>query len=76
MSDEAMEAIKNAKSSEEIKNAVKKYKLQRKPPLQAFIAKENFLLLCLKKTEKTQQRNSQRLFSTMYGRTGLTLQMS
>ena len=58
MSDEAMEAIKNAKSSEEIKNAVKKYKLQRKPPLQAFIAKVNFLLLYLIKTEKTQRNTS------------------
>ena len=57
MSDEAIETIKNAKSSEEIKNAVKKYKLQRKPPMQAFFAEE-LPATVFKKAEKTQQQTA------------------
>ena len=57
ISDEAIETIKNAKSSEEIKNAVKKYKLQRKPPMQAFFAEE-LPATVFKKTEKTQQQTA------------------
>jgi len=64
MSDEAMEAIKNAKSSEEIKNAVKKYKLQRKPPLQAFIEGE-LPTTVFNKEEKTQ-RNTAIIFYNVW----------
>jgi hypothetical protein len=57
MSNEAMDAIKNAKSSEEIKKAVKKYKLQRKPPLQALFASE-LPGTVFKKPEKTQRKTA------------------